>query len=149
MLESTETRSVSVSHRILSHTADMGIEASGDDLPGLVVELATGMFESMGALVAGSSKEGVPIEVEIHASTPEQTVVDALSELLYESEVRDLFLCDFHARSLEPKGLGVIARGVSLAWVEPAGPPIKAVTYHDLLVEETDDAWHGRVYFDV
>jgi SHS2 domain-containing protein len=39
--------------------------------------------------------------------------------------------------------------GVPTSAVEPAGPPIKAVTYHDLVVERREGRWYGRVYFDV
>jgi SHS2 domain-containing protein len=33
--------------------------------------------------------------------------------------------------------------------VELTGPPIKAVTYHQLQVAETDEGWSATVYFDV
>jgi SHS2 domain-containing protein len=33
--------------------------------------------------------------------------------------------------------------------VEPTGPPIKAVTYHAVVVEQREEDWLGRVYFDV
>jgi SHS2 domain-containing protein len=145
----TMTHRVGVSHRILAHTADTGVEASAADFPNLVVELATGMFESMATVVSGISEERAVIEIEVTGSTPEDIVIGALSELLYESEVGDLHLCDFRARAVGGNGVNVTAHGVPLSTVEVTGPPIKAVTYHDLRVEETDGTWYGRVYFDV
>jgi SHS2 domain-containing protein len=145
----TAAHRVGVSHRILAHTADTGVEASAGDFPNLVVELAAGMFESMAAVVSDVSEEAAMIEIDVAGSTPEDVVIAALSELLYESEVGDLHLCAFRARAVDGNGVSVTAHGVPLSMVEVTGPPIKAVTYHDLRVEETDGTWHGRVYFDV
>jgi SHS2 domain-containing protein len=75
--------------------------------------------------------------------------VDVLSELLCRSEVEDLFLCVFEVEATGPTSLRVGAGGVDTANVELTGPPIKAVTYHDITVTETDHGWFGRVYFDV
>lgn len=149
MLVSVTKHRFAMSHRILSHTADTGIEASASGFEDLIVELATGMFESMATVMPRSSSEAVVIEVDVSGSTPDQIVIDALSELLYASEVGDLFLCDFAARRVGRHDLEVRANGVPFSSVEPTGPPIKAVTYHDLRVEERDGTWHGRVYFDV
>lgn len=138
-----------MTHRILSHTADTGVEASAANFPDLIVELASGMFESMGTVMPGVTGERVEIAVEVTGPSAEDIVIAALSELLYESEVGDVFFCDFCAKASGADGMNVEARGVPLSQVEPTGPPIKAVTYHDLLVEQTDDTWRGRVYFDV
>lgn len=125
------------------------MEASAPDLPGLVVELATGMFESMATLRRGTTGVGAEIEIEASGPTPEDMVVETLSELLYESEVEDLFLFDFAARSVGSRRVRVKARGVPFTDVEMTGPPIKAVTYHDIQILQTGDTCHGRVYFDV
>ena len=138
-----------MSHRILSHTADTGVEANAPGLATLVVELAAGMFESMGSPRPGGDGKGTEIEVEVSASTLEDLVVDALSELLYESEVENLFLFDFSAEPMGEFAVKIRARGVPFARVETTGPPIKAVTYHDLKVVEGPDSCRGRVYFDV
>jgi len=137
-----------LARRILSHTADTGIEASADDLSGLIVELATGMFESMASARPGSQPRR-QVEVEIARSEPVEIVVETLSELLYTSEVEDLFLCQFEATPTGEHGMRVTAVGVPFDLVESHGPPIKAVTYHDLEIVETPEGWRGRVYFDV
>ncbi|MGD2101083.1 MAG: archease [Acidimicrobiia bacterium] len=138
-----------VAHRILSHTADTGVEASADSLAGLITELATGMFDSMGSVLPGRDEDEVEIDIEVVGSTREDLVVGALSDLLYESETRDLFLCDFTAARTGDWRMELNARGVPITRVETQGPPIKAVTYHDLEVVETSDGYTGRVYFDV
>jgi SHS2 domain-containing protein len=134
-------------YTVLSHTADTGIEAVADTLADLIRFLALGMFEIM-AHVEPCPPDHVA-EVELRANTREDLVVDALAELLYRSEVDDLVFCDFEVETAGQSGVRVRATGVPVGDVELAGPPIKAVTYHDVVVTETDEGWYGRVYFDV
>ena len=142
------TRITLMSYRVLSHTADTGIEATGDSLPSLVVELATGMFSLVATIEPSAAVRWTKVRVE--SATLEDLVVDTLSELVYLSEIEDLVFCTFRV-DLSPGAFSVTleAGGVPVAAIEPSGPPIKAVTYHRLVVEEREDGWYGRVYFDV
>lgn len=134
-------------YEILDHTADTGIEARARSLPDLIRELAEGMFALMATVDPCPSVEEISIEVS--APTDEDLVVEVLSELLYESEVEDLVLCGFETRMTSSHRIEVTAGGVATSEVDLSGPPIKAVTYHDVTVEETGGNWLGRVYFDV
>lgn len=135
-------------HRILSHTADTGIEATADSLAALIEEVMRAMFGLVATLAPGAAERWVDFSLE--ATTPEDLLVDTLSELLYRSEVDDLVFCDFRVRVDEERlYTQVEAGGVPTPDVEADGPPIKAVTYHDLVVEERDGGWFARVYFDV
>lgn len=134
-------------YSVLAHTADTGIEAAADTFPELLHDLATGMFGLMGSPAPCTSDHA--IEVAVESSGYGDLVVDVLSELLYHSEVEDLFLCRFEVEATGPTSAKVRAGGVANTEVELTGPPIKAVTYHDVTVSETDDGWYGRVYFDV
>jgi SHS2 domain-containing protein len=89
------------------------------------------------------------IAIDVSAPTEEDLVVEVLSELLYESEVEDLVLCGFKTKMTSSNRIQVTAGGVATSEVELTGPPIKAVTYHDVTVEKTGRGWFGRVYFDV
>jgi SHS2 domain-containing protein len=135
-------------YRVLSHTADTGIEATADSLPALIGDLATGMFGLMAEVAPDSAERWIELRVE--SSTEEDLAVDALSALLYHSEVEDLLFCAFQVEK-EPDALALKVRagGIPVEVVESSGPPIKAVTYHDLVVEERDGGWYGRMYFDV
>lgn len=132
---------------VLSHTADTGIEATADTFAELLRDLAAGMFGLMGR--PDPCAPGRHVEAAVESTSREELVVDVLSELLYHSEVEDLFLCSFEVEATGPAGVQVRATGVANAGVELTGPPIKAVTYHDVTVLETDEGWYGRVYFDV
>lgn len=135
-------------HRVLDHTADTGIEAEADSLSRLVEELATAMFE----LVAPVNPESARHWVEVAVSSPslDELVVDVLSELLYRSEVDSVTFGAFRATiPTEGHSATVEAGGVPTEEVDATGPPIKAVTYHDLVIQGQDDRWYGRVYLDV
>lgn len=134
-------------HTTLSHTADTGIEATAPTLIALVGELAAGMFELMAPIDPCPGDAEVTATVE--ASTVDDLVVDSLSELLYLAEAGDLHLCRFEVEAEGESTLRIRAGGAPTPNAEPTGPPIKAVTYHQLEVSQSDDGWYGRVYFDV
>lgn len=136
-----------MTYRILSHTADSGIEATAPTLPDLIAVLAQGMFDLMAPVEPGEGAEQV--EIEVTSGSVEDLVVDVLSDLLFESESTDLLFGDFVVAMTGATGARVAARGVPISKTGMIGPPIKAVTYHDLAVEERDDGWYGRVIFDV
>lgn len=134
-----------MSHRVLSHTADTGIEATAPSLAELIGELAKGMF----SLIAVPERAAARWHTAgVEAATPEDLVVDLLSELLWLSEVEDVVFSDFRVEA-DHRAATVEAGGVPVADVAATGPPIKAVTYHQLVVEPRGDGWYGRVYFDV
>jgi SHS2 domain-containing protein len=131
----------------LPHPADTGIEATAPSFPGLLTELAAGMFELM-ALPGLPPEDWVQFRVE--ESTLPDLVVETLSRLLYEAEVRGVIFSRF-AVDHDPASpsFTIRAGGARSEAVELVGPPIKAVTYHDLAIEERAGGWYGRVYFDV
>jgi len=137
-----------VPYRVLPHTADTGIEATADSIAGLIGELAAGMFGVMAPVEPGAAERW--IEVRVESPTMEDLAVDTLSVLLYHSEVENLLFCAFDVDK-EPDAMAVTVKagGVPAASVELMGPPIKAVTYHKLVVEEKGDGWYGQMYFDV
>jgi len=133
---------------VLSHTADSGIEARASTLPGLIRELAVGMF----SLVADPDP-CLPdrlIEFEIAAPSAPDLVVDVLAELLSRAEAAAIVVCEVEVdRGDRPLEVAIRAGGVPAETVELVGPPIKGVTYHELVVREDDNGWYGRVYLDV
>lgn len=133
-------------HRVLSHTADTGIEATAETLPDLLGELLAAMFALMADIDRSAAQRW--IETTIEADTVSDLVVDTLSEALYRSEVEDLMLCAFEVEA-EPGRATVRLGGLPMAETTPTGATIKAVTYHGLVVEERPDGWYGRIYFDV
>ncbi len=136
-------------YRILDHTADTGIEAEADSLSELLEALAYGMFDLTWDMEAIARRPATgSVEFTVSSPAADELTVDLLSELLYRSEAGSTAI---RAVSVDatPTGAKVTAETCSVSDVELCGPPIKAVTYHDLRVERADGSWRGRVIFDV
>ena len=133
---------------VLSHTADTGIAVEADTFAEVLEWASRGMFELMYDL--GDTDADRSVVIEVTANTAEDLLVDLLSELLYASEAHDVIPCRFEiadADATSARGtIGVTPMRSELLH----GPPIKAVTYHELIVEEGDDGtWRAQVVFDV
>ena len=106
------------------------------------------MFSILASLPEVGETEAVRVEAE--AEDREGLLVAWLSELLYKHETERLILCKFSVTELEEKKIRGEARGEK---IDPArhdlGREIKAVTYHQLSVRETEGNWIAEVIFDV
>lgn len=134
-------------YEVLDHTADTGIRIRGKSLAELIEAGADGMFALMADEARCSS--GISVEFEMSSRPMDDLIVDTLAELLYQSEVQDALLCDIEVRDTESGGIALTATGVPWGEVDLTGPPIKAVTYHDLEVKQEGGTWTAVVYFDV
>ncbi len=134
--------------QVLSHTADTAIEVTAESLGELFEWAALGMFATMYD-TAGQEPERY-VTVAARGSHIDEMLVDILSDLLYLSEAEDIAPCTFRADEVAPTAVGL---SVGVVPVEPemlVGPPIKAVTYHDLSVaKDASGTWRARVVFDV
>jgi SHS2 domain-containing protein len=133
-------------YRVLSHTADTGIEASGRSREELIANAARGMFALMYGPDPGDADEAVTFTID--SCDAEDLLVDTLSELLFRSETADLAFFRFTVEASGNCRLQVTATGRSVDGLDLTGPPIKAVTYHALEVIH-DDGWRARIIFDV
>jgi SHS2 domain-containing protein len=132
---------------VLSHTADTGIIAYGSTLPELFEHAAYGMFSLMFDLGEGAS----PVSRSLVAAgdTVEELLVAWLGETLAVAEIEDLAFSSFTVDRLEEGGVQGAAAGSPAEEAVLIGPPIKAVTFHDLAVVEIPDGWWARIIFDV
>ncbi len=139
---------MSGSFTVLAHTADTAIEVSADSLAELFEWAAVGMFSLMYDL--DSLAPAHQVDVVVAASDVAELLVDLLAELLYVSEANDLVPCTFHVEALTPVEARIRVGATPMEAAALEGPPIKAVTYHDLSVTELPDGrWSARVVFDV
>jgi len=134
-------------YEVMSHTADTGILVHGASLQEVFENAAFAMFDLMYGIedVPGQDRVGI----EVGATTVEELLVDWLSTLLSEAEINDLAFCSFEIDMLDEGRLIGWASGKSNDHVELVGPPIKAVTYHELAIDRSSDGWSARVVFDV
>ena len=134
-------------YEVISHTADTGIVAYGITPEELFENAAWGMFDLMFDLAQLEPVRDVPVVAA--GDAVEELLVNWLSELLFHAEILDLALCYFTVDRLEEGGVQGSAGGTPVADVALRGPPIKAVTYHELTVMENLDRWWARIIFDV
>lgn len=129
------------------HTADIGIEATGETLGEAFGAVADGLAAAQcDAIPAGGDR----FELSVRAESRDAVLFDFLDQLIYERDIRNVLPTD-HAvvvdRETDEWVLTGTARGVPLESI--TGREIKAVTYSEMAVDETDDGWRVYVVFDV
>jgi SHS2 domain-containing protein len=132
----------------LSHTGDLGMLAYGRDLPELFAHAAWAMFDLMSDATTIQAQQAFTVHVT--ATDLEDLMVQWLSELLYLYDTQRLLCCTFTFTTLEPTSLTATVEGEPLDPSQhPIDTEIKAVTYHQLAIEQVDDHWQARVIFDL
>lgn len=134
------------------HTADIGVEASGDTLGECFAAVADGLTAAMCEEWpdADAPDGGDPHSLSVTSENPEAALYDYLDELIYERDVRSVLPVDNAATVTESGGewqVDADYRGVPLSAV--TAREIKAVTYSEMRLEETDSGWDAYVVFDV
>ena len=135
-------------HELFEHTADLGLRAQAADLNTLFAEAARCLFS---AIVEDPQSVRPLLEqsVSISGDDHELLLFDFLRELLYRFDADHMLFCDFVV-TVHPDGLSATVRG------EPREPTqhflsheVKAITYHGLIVQPTDDGWLAEVIVDI
>jgi SHS2 domain-containing protein len=131
------------------HTADIGAHIYGRTLEGLFRNAAAALFEAFGALQ--KSGTGNQRSVELKTVSLEDLLHDWLSELLYEVEANHVLYDEFEFLHLNSQGLKATLHGETIDFARSqTSEEIKAVTYHQLRVEELPGGtWRATVIFDV
>ena len=127
-----------------AHTADWELEVWAPDLPCLLEQAARGMYALSGMrLTPGEVQNRM---VRLTAADAEGLLVRFLTELLWLAEKQGL---GFDAFSIQLDGrynLQAELCGYAIASVDKE---IKAVTYHNLQVQETSQGLSVKIVFDV
>jgi SHS2 domain-containing protein len=138
--------------REIDHTGDVGLRVRADTLPQLFERAAAGAF-----YVLSDPSDVAPAEstsLIVRGRDREALLLRWLSELNYRHTVDRRLYTDFAVSSVTEEGdewvLEATVRG------EPIDPDrhvvyteIKAVTFHGLAVQPTDDGWEAQVIFDM
>jgi len=134
---------IAAGYREHEHTADWELEAWAPDLPGLFVQSARGMMALSGARLEPGPR--VEHTITLEALDAESLLVVFLGELLFLAEMENLAFDRFEISIHENKLQGIIY-GAPLAWRDKE---IKAVTYHNLTIRDTQRGLEARLVFDV
>ena len=129
----------------VEHIADCALRVRGRDLGELLLNAAQGMARLL-ASDPGSLSLYVEHQFEIEAFDAESLLVDWLNELVYWAETEMLVFHEFDIRHVTPTCLLVNCRGAYSRVIEEH---IKAVTYHNLEIVQTDFGLEATVVFDV
>jgi SHS2 domain-containing protein len=135
-------------YETFDHTADLGLRMRGPDLDQLFAEAARALFSTI-VEDLNTIEPRQKIDVHLTADECEYLLFDWLKELLFHFDSEHLLFGRFEVH-VGSDGL----RGT--AWGEPLDRSrhaleheVKAITYHGLRVEQTDDGWLAEVIVDI
>jgi SHS2 domain-containing protein len=134
--------------RILEHTADIGFEAFGASREEVFANAARALFHIVVELDTVRPHESVNVQVK--GDDPPSLLVNWLSELLYLQDAEGWLFRDFEIHSLADRSLAAVARGEKFDSARhQLKLLVKAITYHQLLLEQTPTGWRAQVYVDI
>jgi SHS2 domain-containing protein len=140
------TGSEATPYEILEHTADIGVRARGRSLEEVFENAAWGMVDILGARAHGGKGEAVAVAVE--GSDREALLVAWLNEVMFRLEHSGARLASLGVRAVREG-----AMDATLNLMEDGPPPdgteLKAATYHQLAIRQTEGGYEATVYFDV
>jgi SHS2 domain-containing protein len=139
-------------YEFFDHTADLGLRVSAGTLSELFAEAGSGLA----AMIAGDSMPSganAIATIELAGDDLELLLFDWLRELLDRFERRRELFGNFQIDVVEGAGewhltascKGVLADATRMELEHE----VKAITYHGLLVERTDNGWRGEVIVDI
>ena len=139
--------------RLWDHTADVGIEAEGDDAGECLAQAA----HALTALVAGHGKPlpmrpGKAVDFTVEAPDHEALAVAFLSELLYLMETEDRYWTSGGVDVTSGEHGLLATASANLAGFDAAhgrGVEVKAVTYHGIRFGRQGNQWHLKVILDI
>jgi SHS2 domain-containing protein len=130
----------------LGHTSEIGLRVRADAPEQLFACTAQAMFGLMRAR-PDTSRAAEHQRVTIDSIDGESLMVDWLSELLYLHEIsgaifNEITILRWTATHLEAQISGYPPS-------DPIEVHIKAVTYHQLLIQANADGWVAQLFFDI
>lgn len=143
-------------YELVAHTADLKIFAYGTTLEELFRNALRGMFASVkphSPSIAYHHDEPqiahytVEHNVVVRSSDQETLLVDFLSDCLYLADTHNEAYFDATFTVFTETELEATIFGVSITGFEVV--EIKAITYHDLQIEQIEGGWRATLVFDI
>ncbi len=135
-------------YEFFDHTADLGIRVLAADLDTLFADAAVGLF----ATIVEDPDTVQPTTsrlIEIAGTDREYLLFDWLKALLYLVDAEHLLFSRFQVH-VGPEGVKGEAFGEPLDRTRhELAHEVKAITYHGLKVEQTDEGWLAEVIVDI
>ncbi|MBI4587742.1 MAG: archease [Candidatus Rokubacteria bacterium] len=128
--------------------ADVGVRAWGPTLPEAFAQTALGVFALMVDPLSVERRESR--EVRAQADSREALLVNWLNECLYLHDIEGFVVHRIEVPVFEAKKVHALLWGEAL---DPArhrvGTLVKAATFHQLQITESDGGWDIRVILDI
>ena len=135
-------------YKLIDHTADFGIEVTGEDQKTLFINAALAMFDVI-ANTSGLKGES-EFDLRIQGSDRCDLMVNWLRELLYLWNGKEMLIKEASILFISEKKLTAVLKYDRFnPDIHEIKNEIKAVTYHQIKVEQTIERWKANVIFDV
>ena len=131
-----------IMYRWVEHTAELELRIDAPTQEAMLADALDAFAELVGGDAEG---EHARHEIVVSAADPAVRLVDWLEELVFLAETEDFVPERLSALELGAGGLRAEVEGRR----DRPAHLVKAVTYHDLAVEERGDGWHARLVLDV
>jgi SHS2 domain-containing protein/dienelactone hydrolase len=132
---------------LMPHTADVMVSAWGSTVEGCFAEAALGLVSSFAEVGAVPAEDRV--EFTCQPGPEPELLVELLEEVIYAVDAWDVVPVRVDVRRTGDGGLAGEFGVVERSSVRVTGPAPKAVTRHDLSVEQDNEMWRCRVVVDV
>jgi len=130
------------------HTADIRLKIFGNSLLDLFANAAYALCDTLTDIskVSPTTKQTFCLQRD----TTEELLVEWMGDLLYTFETEGLLFSKFNIKSINKNSLSAEAEGEFFnSAIHTFKNGIKAVTYHNLKVEEKSGLWQAEVVLDV
>jgi SHS2 domain-containing protein len=133
-----------VSHEVLGHTADAKFRANGETLAEAFESATRAFAEIVGAEDVEPTDE---TRIELEAEDTGALLFDYLARLIYVQDVEGVVVVDADIEATEnpPRVEGWL----KVAPSDRGMTDVKAPTYNDMIVEETDEGWTLEAVLDI
>lgn len=139
-------------YEVIDHTADLQIRVFGQSYADLFTAAADALTDLLTEPGTNPDPEvtGTEVDLEIRGFDPPDLMVNWLRELLFRFTVKEEAVL---AVRIQSAGAECLRAGVGFVPLNTGAHrpryEIKAVTYHDIRVEETAAGWEAKILFDV
>ena len=133
---------------VIEHTADVALRIRADRLESLFELGAQGLYQTIGQLMGQGEVHAY--QISLKAQSLEDLFHDWLGEVLYWFDVRQILFENFTFTVLHPHALEATLKGRKLDVKESKlRTEVKAVTYHNLKIEQSQGEVVATVVMDV
>ena len=132
----------------LDHTGDVRIKVFGNSIEKLFINAAYALFDTI--TDADKIESQIAETVEVSGIDKEELLVNWLSELNYLFVTESKVFNKFEIEHFGENDLSATALGEKFnSHKHPFHTEIKAVTFHDLLIENVGKHWETKIVFDI